>query len=147
MRPRPPCSTRTDTLFPYSPLFRSAAGLEQRAQAHAGSDRTVVVALRADLEVLLELGPVQHRTAAVALFPQPLRDAALLGRAGFGADAGGHPFLQPGHAIGIPRCGRAASAGKFSARRNSGPCVAGTDVRRVGKAGVSTCRSWWLAYN
>src|SRR3546814_8935154 len=30
-----------------------AAGIEQRAQAHAGADRPVVVALRADLAVLL----------------------------------------------------------------------------------------------
>src|SRR3546814_18441739 len=112
----PPRSTRTDTLVPYAPLFRSAdllgaAGIEQRAQAHAGAARAVVVALRAALEVLLELGPVQHRTAAVALFPQPLRDAARLGRAGLGEDAGGAHFLHPGPTIVLLRGGRVACTG------------------------------------
>src|SRR3546814_3135518 len=33
---RPPRSTRTDTLFPYTTLFRSAWALDRRQQGHAG---------------------------------------------------------------------------------------------------------------
>src|SRR3546814_8340165 len=34
---RPPISTRTDTLFPYTTLFRSACELAAGAQCHRGS--------------------------------------------------------------------------------------------------------------
>src|SRR3546814_12572944 len=43
MRRRPPRSTRTDTLFPYTTLFRSGRGLRQRFGL--GGDRVLVVAL------------------------------------------------------------------------------------------------------
>ena len=56
-----------------------AAGVEQRGQAHARPDRHVEAALRADLEVFLELRAVQHGAAAVALLPQAFRHAAALG--------------------------------------------------------------------
>src|SRR3546814_7280743 len=39
MRRRPPRSTRTDTLFPYTTLFRSPAARLQRAGAHRGDRR------------------------------------------------------------------------------------------------------------
>src|SRR3546814_17584337 len=42
MRRRPPRSTRTDTLFPYTTLFRSAA-LGPRADAGSGSPRSRLV--------------------------------------------------------------------------------------------------------
>src|SRR5690606_9945809 len=88
----------------------------QRAQPHPGADGHVEVALGADLEVLLELGPVQHRAAAAALLPQPLGHAALLGSPGFGTDAGGHDFLEPGHWIDSLWAGRwPRQAGKSSA--------------------------------
>src|SRR3546814_11614061 len=51
---RPPRSTRTDTLFPYTPLFRSgdralaASGLADQAQHAAGLDRDRHVAHRVD---------------------------------------------------------------------------------------------------
>src|SRR3546814_3831572 len=46
MRRRPPRSTRTDTLFPYTTLFRSNAGLDDRrpggrALLHGRRDETV----------------------------------------------------------------------------------------------------------
>src|SRR3546814_13681577 len=66
MRRRPPRSTRTDTLFPYTTLFRSLMVLgigrpklpkalsyeESRELAHNGSDRA-----RADLAVRIDLRP------------------------------------------------------------------------------------------
>src|SRR3546814_7618893 len=39
MRRRPPRSTRTDTLFPYTTLFRSARPLAQHLDPGAASDR------------------------------------------------------------------------------------------------------------
>src|SRR3546814_16466025 len=38
---RPPRSTRTDTLFPYTTLFRSAAGIEARSYSEVIPDPTV----------------------------------------------------------------------------------------------------------
>src|SRR3546814_8705552 len=38
MRRRPPRSTRTDTLFPYTTLFRSIDAVESQAE-HAGADQ------------------------------------------------------------------------------------------------------------
>src|SRR3546814_17360107 len=46
---RPPRSTRTDTLFPYTTLFRSAGqGKRARRQAHAGPGQKGRVADRPD---------------------------------------------------------------------------------------------------
>src|SRR3546814_3126685 len=39
MIPRPPRSTRTDTLFPYTTLFRSEAGQDSGCKKHAFDDR------------------------------------------------------------------------------------------------------------
>src|SRR3546814_6439714 len=56
MIPRPPRSTRTDTLFPYTTLFRSGVGLARLDQgdllAHDDVDRGAVLAA-ADGEFLL----------------------------------------------------------------------------------------------
>src|SRR3546814_1249584 len=48
---RPPRSTRTDTLFPYTTLFRSAHGAAQRQRAHVQE---------ADVEQISDLGDDQH---------------------------------------------------------------------------------------
>src|SRR3546814_20859876 len=61
---RPPRSTRTDTLFPYTTLFRSAEpvafhGLEQCAVAAAGSTRRLAASLAHNV-----CAGRQHRPAA-----------------------------------------------------------------------------------
>src|SRR3546814_7369562 len=43
---RPPRSTRTDTLFPYTTLFRSAVDLDRRAVLGAGREHDLGVELR-----------------------------------------------------------------------------------------------------
>src|SRR5690606_3121752 len=98
-----------------------AADLAQRARVEEGlepgtrPDRAVEAALRADLQVLLQLGAVQDGAAAVALFPQALGHAALAGRSTVGADAWRHQFLQPAHAWSAPVAASAAQGAQFSA--------------------------------
>src|SRR3546814_13476193 len=60
---RPPRSTRTDTLFPYTTLFRSQAGRRVRRLPRSGllaevGDAGPCIALRGDLDAL----PVEDRT-------------------------------------------------------------------------------------
>jgi hypothetical protein len=49
----------------------AAFGVEERVEPRARADAVVVVALRADVEVLLQVGLVEHRLARRALDPQP----------------------------------------------------------------------------
>src|SRR3546814_7615402 len=51
---RPPRSTRTDTLFPYTTLFRSAAKLDRRRAARGVADRLVGRDRVADLGQFVE---------------------------------------------------------------------------------------------
>src|SRR5690606_10230026 len=78
------------------------ARVEEGLEPGPRPDRAMEGALRADLEVLLQLRPVQHRAAALALLPQPLGHAALARRSAVGADARRHQFLQPAHAWSAP---------------------------------------------
>src|SRR3546814_1655090 len=64
---RPPRSTRTDTLFPYTTLFRSAGAAQDRVLARAGEART-------DPRVL-------HRHADEGLLQRPAVGAEVLGLA------------------------------------------------------------------
>src|SRR3546814_8028821 len=101
---RPPGSTRTDTLFPYTTLFRSAVlelqriargdvgteflarfGVEKVIEAGARRDRPVIATLGTNLQGAFELGAVQHRLAGAAFGPQTFRYIAL-------ARATGQPF-------------------------------------------------------
>src|SRR3546814_19453782 len=119
---RPPRSTRTDTLFPYTTLFRSAA-------------------LRVTKYLLL--GTVMG-TAAVLSFPsnaqEPDRGQTVLERPRPDFDPKGLPVggfrifpqvtVQESYDDNI----RAADEKTESDR---------SEERRVGKEGVSTCRSRW----
>src|SRR3546814_12617212 len=66
---RPPRSTRTDTLFPYTTLFRSEAGnqpvaarevarLRDGAERHLGDDRAVAADLGVEIRVLRRIDDV-----------------------------------------------------------------------------------------
>src|SRR3546814_10176991 len=78
---RPPRSTRTDTLFPYTTLFRSA-----RARGAPGGFRAAILHPAADPRRRLDLH-VEMRAAAMARFAELLEPgAALLAQArGVGA--------------------------------------------------------------
>ena len=73
-----------------------ALGIEQLVDALARRHPRVVRALRADVEVLLEVGPVEHGLARGALDPQPLGHRRPLG-ARRALDARRKQFLQPAH--------------------------------------------------
>src|SRR3546814_964445 len=51
---RPPRSTRTDTLFPYTTLFRSLVGMHRRRLDHDQADMTLRVADVAVDDVLVD---------------------------------------------------------------------------------------------
>src|SRR3546814_12646883 len=120
MRRRPPRSTRTDTLFPYTTLFRSGQGRHDRLGVILGLRRVGGVARRkaaTDVDhlqvdaALAELGEQHCRPPDCSV---PLAQVTLLR-----ADVERYPVrLQP----------RSAE-------------------RRVGKECVSTCRSRWATYH
>jgi hypothetical protein len=60
----------------------------------ARADAHVIAALRADVQVALQLGPVQDRVASRALHPQAFRYRA---RTPLGLDPRRHDFFEPGH--------------------------------------------------
>src|SRR3546814_14005607 len=81
MRPRPPRSTRTDTLFPYTTLFRSIdmkkfagllpAALLLSAAAHAGETPPPrIVAVDGEGEVSTQPDRARLKLAADALDPE-----------------------------------------------------------------------------
>src|SRR5579871_5884614 len=53
-----------------------------------------MAALRTDIQVALELSPIEHRIARRTFDPKPLRYRAC---AALGLDARGHDLLEPGH--------------------------------------------------
>src|SRR3546814_19731270 len=126
---RPPRSTRTDTLFPYTTLFRSGVpGGGTNLVAH---HRQVT---RNHVERTLELAQdlrVRGESVDLVVWPEnatavdPLEDAqtrALIQQAVVAVDA-------------PPLVGGIVDA------------EASSEERRVGKAGVSTCRSRWAPYH
>src|SRR3546814_6577950 len=83
---RPPRSTRTDTLFPYTTLFRSHRRIERADAAPAGDARRRVVAAfgeqvrHADVQALaelLELVVAERQPVVLDLRQRRYRDARL----------------------------------------------------------------------
>src|SRR3546814_18411426 len=109
---RPPRSTRTDTLFPYTTLFRS------QAPHHPTSARRE-----------LRQAFVEH---------QPRRGDALL-----------HRHFVQGVEHPAERAAARGAAGFILAFDGNADkeFVVRSEARRVGKEGVSTCRSRWSPYH
>src|SRR3546814_9602899 len=97
---RPPRSTRTDTLFPYTTLFRSL-------QAPPRGDPHVEAAVRADPQAVLQLAVENHLAAARALFPEVVRHLRLLYQ---GADLRPDVVGDPVHRRAAPGLGGAVAA-------------------------------------
>src|SRR3546814_78034 len=111
---RPPRSTRTDTLFPYTTLFRSAGAAQDRVLARAGEART-------DPRVL-------HRHADEGLLQRPAVGAEVLGlAAALEAEAAVHVAVR-GERGGQDRPALAHLALAPGLLAHHGEAVAGGDV-------------------
>src|SRR3546814_13981186 len=114
---RPPRSTRTDTLFPYTTLFRSAGA-------------AVLAAAWSEIPAALAPGPfaahmIRHMSVVAVAAP-----LLALGVAGTRLDPARHWRWTAAAAV-------PASIAEMAGVRS--------EVRRVGKECVSTCRSRWSA--
>src|SRR3546814_12417558 len=124
---RPPRSTRTDTLFPYTTLFRSFVGdafgfAESRAfEKIDDGDGFVLIDLAGaarGFDILtLELGPGFELCLGVAPHEREIHRPARH------AD---HRHVE-----------------QLVLEEETRKRYARSEERRVGKEGVSTCRSWW----
>src|SRR5690606_4237578 len=100
----------------------SRVGIEEPFEPLARTDPKVVIALRTDVEITLELRTVELTGAAGALHPQAFRHRAppLLG-----VDTGRHQLVEPAHLSSSSRSaafqGRAIIAQLDRARRTSPP--------------------------
>src|SRR3546814_19743721 len=117
---RPPRSTRTDTLFPYTTLFRSVSEEELEAKLKEDKmERQLITGIAHDKnEAKITLTRVPDRPGAVAHIFGPLADAAI------NVD------------MIIQNVGR--DKGETDVTRS--------EERRVGKECVSTCSSRWSPY-
>ena len=125
-------------------------GVQEGVESRAGTDAVVVRALRADVDVLLQVGLVEYRFAGRALEPQPLRHGAPLARVGR-LDLRRKEFFEPTHVrdapVVAPRCG--ASSPPFALRRvKRGPDLGdelagdlGNIVARLGGEELNEARS------
>src|SRR3546814_11990451 len=133
---RPPRSTRIDTLFPYTTLFRSRDGRSSAGARHRGRRGR---------------GPAAQGVltgTGVAPLPRPLPP-----RPGGGSPEArrtGHPPMLPQEIIRKKRDGASLSAEEISAfvqGVTGGGVTEGTraEERRVGNECVRTCGSGWSA--
>src|SRR3546814_19754083 len=136
----PPRSTRTDTLFPYTTLFRSRQltkslyvspqiSVDQVAEAKA-LGVTVIINNRPDDEEPGQTNGAEIEAAAKA--------AGIAYAAVPVAHGGFSPWQLDGMAAALEQAG----AGKILAYCRSGP-RSRSEERRVGTACGSTCRSRW----
>src|SRR3546814_17415718 len=121
---RPPRSTRTDTLFPYTTLFRSVRG----HPAQFGSEVGRRDAPEADLVVDVDLGDVGRDVLDFEPVADLPRGAEVL-RSG---DRGLHAAPPTGTGAGWVGIGFIAIGGRRSGER------------RVGKGGGHKCKYRWL---
>src|SRR3546814_16781051 len=121
---RPPRSTRTDTLFPYTTLFRSVR-LEHRGIVDVEEHLFALSAVPLDIEGAV-LG--MHRLAPV--------------------DDGTQQRLQvvPQFRPPLPRRAAQHAGMLVSAGGRIGFVIERSEARRVGKACGSTCRNRWSPY-
>src|SRR3546814_15201869 len=116
---RPPRSTRTDTLFPYTTLFRSSTPMNTESKARANLLQSLNWALHDAMDA----------DSSVIVFGEEVADP----------EGGGIVKVTQG------------LSSKFGNRVRSTPisemAFMRSEERRVGKEGVSTCRSRWSPYH
>jgi hypothetical protein len=81
------------------PQLARAALVQQRVESRACLDVMVMVAFRADHQIAIKLGAIQHGAAAGALFPHALRHRTLPAVGALRPGTRVHDFLQPVHSI------------------------------------------------
>src|SRR3546814_18605219 len=137
---RPPRSTRTDPLFPYTTLFRSSAGLVLGvgAGADAARDHAVPGGAARDHRPSAALVPGRGRPC------ESLRVGAAA-RLRTGARGLGRARVRRG-ALGSTRGGGTAGA-RTRTRRARAAARRQSEESRVGKACVSTFRTQWSPYH
>src|SRR3546814_13380246 len=119
---RPPISTRTDTLFPYTTLFRSILGEQAQVQ-----DAAVKSASRA-----AQLSQIQYREGSVSYLDVIDADRMVLQQRRVAVQLDG---LRAHAAVDLIR----AIGGGWDGLERS-------EERRVGKECVRTCRFRWAPY-
>src|SRR3546814_11244859 len=144
MTRRPPCSTRTDTLFPYTTLFRSVLIVQHIAQGFVGglvAWLNTVCSLKVKLAVdgerlaphTVYLCPDDHHLGISGRFRVMLSTAGPIG--GFRPSAN---FL-------FETVANAAGASAVAVMLTG--MGQRSEERRVGKECVSTCKSrWWPSH-
>src|SRR3546814_13708444 len=93
---RPPRSTRTDTLLPYTTLFRSPAGQTSRIDTVRAADRELG-ALLAEAEHAIDphrIAELHERLAAIGADSAPARAARILAGLGFDEAAQQRPCAE-----------------------------------------------------
>src|SRR3546814_14785972 len=123
---RPPRSTRTDTLFPYTTLFRSAPAKRVAVAEHPIGDQADPL-----MGYVVDPGETAAKGFGRPEEPQPAL-AAEIHRQRHGV-----PALGPEHPHGARHVQR---------RWHPEPGFR-SEEHSVGKEGVSTCRSRWLPYH
>src|SRR3546814_15477745 len=127
---RPPRSTRTDTLFPYTTLFRSA---HIALLGYADGERRYIIAPRG-----LEVG-----ATLLSGMDAPIRAGNTLPIRNIPVGSTIHCIeMLPGKGAQIAR-----SAGASAVLLAREGVYARSEERRVGKECVSTCRSRWSPSN
>src|SRR3546814_15030025 len=151
MRRQPPRSTRTDTLFPYTTLFRSVPAL-------AVASSLIAVATGLALTGLLLHAPVQTldrrkrpkgRNRRYRKHERDIQSAQAHGYTDRACSPEARRSCCSLHGILQPKNGAAADEAHSSDEALDYPCHrlrARSEERRVGKGCVSTCRSRWWRY-
>src|SRR3546814_13452173 len=102
---RPPRSTRTDTLFPYTTLFRSLAAQHRRAVAHLhagdGAERDLLARRRQDRQAS-EFADTVAQLARIADADRVAREPLHRLAARLAADRAGAAGLHLGHLYAVP---------------------------------------------
>src|SRR3546814_11263898 len=140
---RPPRSTRTDTLFPYTTIFRSRADRGENVGHVRGLAAIAHIGL-ADRE-LAKFDICELHGWALLLGVNRLHPS-ILGRV---ADAAGiaRKRVRAGSSVLGGRNFGIAGCEHIARPRGGGEQGFRSEERRVGKECVSTCRSRWSPYN
>src|SRR3546814_18858380 len=135
---RPPRSTRTDTLFPYTTLFRShqIGAVTGLAWTEVGGELLTIEAVtvpgKGAIRTTGKLGEVMKESIEAA-------NSFIKSRAPqYGIKT--TVFQVKDIHVHVPE-GATPKDGP-----SAGVAMVRSEERRVGKEGVSTCRSWWSPY-